>query len=574
MGLSGNFHLLACVDAATTTYVDSGLTNGSYYKYETTALNDNGEGPRSATAVEYPSTVPSAPTNVASVNSQGQGVGGQLTLSWHQSPANVHSNGGSVLIQFDVKDGDSNLVGSVMAVLGQSNYSMPINNLINGQTYTFSVCAVNRDGAGAEAVSPDAIPSGLPDAPSGLTLTNNDPQGAGGEVLITVNALNIASSGSNVHPSDEGSAFDHWQIYRDGAPMESFNGTQFYYGGLVNGQLYNFALAAVNGNGEGSQCTQVGIVPSCYPDAVTGLSAAHGNQQVALSWTRLAVAPSQVASDEGSPILSYNIQRSADGGANWTAIGGTASNVSSFVAMGLTNGTVYSFRISAQNANGMSAPSAPVQCTPSTSPSAVQNVHIVGNASELQIIWDAPANSGGLSYLYDVQVADSEGGVAFMASALSTRYVEATNLAMNIAYTVTIYAYNNVDTNYVMYSTQATTVPNPIEITSLMWDNTQPGLSVMNWDYNSDVYAAIDFLLVIMDQTSNAFCSVFVPASNVIPGETIISNGDGSYSYSFALSSLITEYLALNEAADALKVMAFARNADGISPMSNVVQVR
>jgi hypothetical protein len=265
---------------------------------------------------------------------------------------------------------------------------------------------------------------------------------------------------------------------------------------------------------------------------------------------------------------------SSDGGNTWAAVGGCASNVSSFTKMGLTNGQAYDFRVSAQNANGMSAPSAPVECTPSTSPSAVQNVHIVGNASELQIIWDAPANSGGLPYLYDVQVADSSGGVAFMAGALSTRYVEAANLTMNVAYTVTIYAYNNVDTNYIMYSTQATTVPNPIEITSLVWDNTQPGLSVMNWDYNSDVYAAIDFLLVISDQTSNAFCSVFVPARNAIPGETIVDNGDGSYSYSFALTSLNTECLALNEAADTLKVMAFARNADGISPMSNVAQVR
>ncbi len=125
-----------------------------------------------------------------------------------------------------------------------------------------------------------------------------------------------------------------------------------------------------------------------------------------------------------------------------------------------------------------------------------------------------------------------------------------------------------------MPTTMLITVPNPIEITSLVWDNTQPGLSVMNWDYNSDVYAAIDFLLVISDQTSNAFCSVFVPARNAIPGETIVDNGDGSYSYSFALTSLNTECLALNEAADTLKVMAFARNADGISPMSNVAQVR
>lgn len=77
------------------------------------------------------------------------------------------------MIQFDVKDDDANLVGSVMAQVGQSNYSMPINNLINGQTYSFSVCAVNRDGEGAEAVSPNAVPSGLPDAPAGLTTTNS-----------------------------------------------------------------------------------------------------------------------------------------------------------------------------------------------------------------------------------------------------------------------------------------------------------------------------------------------------------------------------------------------------------------
>jgi hypothetical protein len=574
LGQNGTFHLLATVSAGASSYADSALTNGSYYKYEISALNANGEGPRSATAIEYPSTVPSAPTNIALVNSQGQGFGGELTISWYHPPLLVSTNGGSPVIQFDVTDGDANLVGSVMAVVGQPNYSMPISNLINGQTYAFSVCAVNRDGQGAEALSPNAVPSGLPDAPSGMTLTNADPQGAGGEVLISVNALNVASGVSNVHPSDEGSAFDTFHIYRDGVAMESFNGTQFYYGGLVNGQLYNFALAAVNGNGEGAQCAQAGIVPSCCPDAVTGLSAVHGNSQAALSWTPLAVAASQVASDEGSPILQYQIQRSSDGGTTWNAIGGTASNVSSFVAIGLTNGTVYDFRISAQNANGISAPSAPVQCTPSTSPSAVQNVHIVGMASELHIIWDAPANSGGLPYLYDVEVADSVGGVAFTASALSTRCVEATNLTMNVSYTVTIFAYNSVDTNYVLYSTQSTTIPNPIEITSLEWDNTQSGLSVMKWNYNSDVYAAIDFLLVISDQTSNAFCSVFVPARNAVPGETIVDNGDGSYSYSYALSSLNTACLELNEAADTLKVMAFARNADGISPMSNVAQVR
>jgi hypothetical protein len=60
---------------------------------------------------------------------------------------------------------------------------------------------------------------------------------------------------------------------------------------------------------------------------------------------------------------------SADGGVHWVGVGGCANNVSSFTRTGLTNGHSYDFRVSAQNANGMSAPSAPVTVVPSNSPS-------------------------------------------------------------------------------------------------------------------------------------------------------------------------------------------------------------
>jgi len=83
---------------------------------------------------------------------------------------------------------------------------------------------------------------------------------------------------------------------------------------------------------------------------------------------------------------------------------------------------------------------------------------------------------------------------------------------------VSIYAYNTVDTNCIIYSTQATTVPTPIEITSLEWDNTHATQSIMKWNYASDIFAAIDFLLVIMDVTTGVFSSVFVPAHNAIQG--------------------------------------------------------
>jgi hypothetical protein len=47
-------------------------------------------------------------------------------LSWIQNPANVSASGGDIIIKFDIKDANGNLLGSVMAHAGTSNYEFPI----------------------------------------------------------------------------------------------------------------------------------------------------------------------------------------------------------------------------------------------------------------------------------------------------------------------------------------------------------------------------------------------------------------------------------------------------------------
>jgi hypothetical protein len=173
------------------------LVNGSRYFYAITATNDNGEGPKSSVVSEYPNTVPDAPVITDLANSNSQDVGGELTLSWHHAPANVNYNGGDVIIQFDVKDAIGNLLGSVMAHVATHDYSFPINKLINGQSYTFSVCAVNRDGEGAPATSDPAVPSGLPDAPTGLAATNSNAGFGGTQAFLAFSPLNAATGGAN-----------------------------------------------------------------------------------------------------------------------------------------------------------------------------------------------------------------------------------------------------------------------------------------------------------------------------------------------------------------------------------------
>lgn len=571
--IGSTYTLIRSPTASTFSFNDTGLSNGTVYYYKISAVNGNGEGATSDIVHEYPSETPSAPTNIAITNSNLSGSGEQLTVSWHQVVSDIPSNGGSIVQQFIVVDTADSAVKGVVTATGASDYSFTVANLVNGKPYTFRVRSENRDGLGSYSNSVQMAPSGLPDAPSGLSIVST----TSGTVVISINSLNVASNGTNVHPSNEGSAFDHFQIYIDGSATELFTGTSHTVHGLVNGQQYSVKVSAVNGNGEGSQSSAVNCIPSTIPDAVTGLTAVHGNQSVALTWDLLAIAPSVNASNEGSAITNYMLSMSSDGGSHYDMVAVMPSTVSTTTVHALTNGSQYSFNITAFNARGDTTCTA-VSAVPSTSPSAVRNTHIVANASELHVIWDKPSDvggvpSGGLAYLYHVTVTDQmSGDIVSVADGLTVPFVEVQNLATNHVYSIAIYAYNNVDTNYIVYTTQTNTTPTPVEITSLAWDSGEAG-TVLTWDYNSDVFAAIDFLMVIMDVTTGVFSSVFVPAYNAVDNETITYNQNGSYSYAFAVTHLNTETLSL-ASTDRLKVMIFARNADGISPMSNVVQVR
>jgi len=140
------------------------------------------------------------------------------------------------------------------------------------------------------------------------------------------------------------------------------------------------------------------------PGAPTAVSATRGNAQAIVSFT----AP---ASDGGSSITSYTVTSSPG---SFTASGAT----SPITVTGLTNGTAYTFTVTATNSVGTSITSSPSSSvTPATTPSAPTITGITPGNGQLSVAFSAGADGGSAitSYKYS-----TDGGATFTTRATGT----------------------------------------------------------------------------------------------------------------------------------------------------------
>jgi hypothetical protein len=313
-------------------------------------------------------------------------------------------------------------------------------------SYTFNVSAGNMtapattiDYGPAGASNAVTVPAtGVPDAPTSVTAT----PGNQSAVLSWVAPVSSGSSPISGYRVEAG-------LFGSGSAQQTISTGPEARGagvtGLVNGTRYEFRVYALNASGQSAPGTADTTPVPVVPGPPTGVLATRGNAQVTLSWT-------PPADNGGSPISDYKIVAFPVGGTSSTYFISTAGNpnFNRTDITGLTNGTTYTFDVSAGNKTGPGAttaygnPGRSNAATPATVPGAPTGLSATPRHQSVTLRWTAPLSNGGDPITgYRVAVSPFIAGSPFTVPGSDTVYT-VNGLTNGTSYTFTVTAFNTV----------------------------------------------------------------------------------------------------------------------------------
>jgi fibronectin type 3 domain-containing protein len=372
-----------------TSYVDTGLTNGTTYYYVVSALNFGGESGNSGQVAAMPKATvaaPPAPTGLVAWPGDAK-----VGLTW-----NASAGATSYRVKRSTVNGGPY---TVLSTVTTTSYAS--GGLTNGTTYYYVVSALNSGGESPNSTQVAATPQAPPPpAPTGLAATPGD-----GQVALTWTASAGATSYRVKRSTVNGGPY---------TTVGSPTATSYTDPGLTNGTTYYYVVSAVNSAGESPNSAQATAMPKAAvtpPAAPTGVAATPGDAQVALTWTA------------SSGATSYNVKRSTVNGGPYTTVGNPTST--SFTDLGLTNGTTYYYVVSALNSGGESANSAQVAAMPKATvlpPAAPTGLAGAAGDGQVALTWNA--SSGATSYRVKRSTVNG-GPYTTVGSPTSTSYTDA-----------------------------------------------------------------------------------------------------------------------------------------------------
>jgi O-glycosyl hydrolase len=452
-----------------TAFTDTGLTNGTTYYYQVSAVSAGGESSRSAEA----SATPVAPgTVILAIDSGGPANGsfiadtdfnggntftssypintsnvtnpapqavyqsvryGNFTytipnlapsasytvrlhfaeIAWNSAGSrvfNVAINGTLVLSNFDIyAAAGSSLIAIVRPFTATATSAGQI-------VIQFTSIVDSADVGGIEIITAGGVSA--PPAPTGLTAT-------AGNAQVTLNwTASTGATSYNIYRSTT-SGGEGGTPYRTGVSTTSFTDT-----GLTDGTTYYYQVTAVNSGGESPKSSEASATPNLAPPAApTNVTATAGNTQVTLNWTASTGA------------TSYNIYRSTTSGGEGSTPYRAGVSSTSFTDTGLTNGTTYFYQVTAVNGGGESPKSSEASATPNLAPPAAPT-NVTATASNTQVTLNWTASTGATSYnIYRSTTSGGEGSTPYRTGVSTTSFTD-TGLTNGTTYFYQVTAVN------------------------------------------------------------------------------------------------------------------------------------
>ena len=307
--------------STSTSYMVTGLTNGTAYVFDVAAINAAGTGSYSTTSTAVtPSTVPGAPTGTTATAGSSQ-----ASVTW-TAPA---STGGSAITGYTVTAGDATTPANGGETCTTATTSCTVTGLNPGDAYTFTVTATNVAGTGAaSSASSSVTPSTVPGAPTDATATAGSSQAS-----VTWTAP--ASTG--------GSAIVGYTVTSTPGSLSCTTATTACtVTGLTNGTAYAFTVVATNADG-------TGLASAPSTSIIVGETPAFTSSSTASFTT--GTAGSFAVTTAGTPVPALSEAGTLPGGLSFHDNGNGTATLSGTPGVGGTS----SISITATNGVGANA---------------------------------------------------------------------------------------------------------------------------------------------------------------------------------------------------------------------------
>ena len=383
----------------TTSYLDTGLTNGATYYYKVSAVNAAGESGQSVEVNATPTggTVPQTPTGVTAL-----GGSTQVTVGWIASAGAASYN-----VYRGLTPGGEGSTPYKSSITATSYIDTAVTN---GTMYYYRVSAVNSVGESGQSVEVSAAPhstdvsaiyrvncgggavgsfsadsffvGGIPWSTTQQMdtsrATNPAPASAYQTVRYDPSQFSYVFPGLTVgaayrvrlhmiEPFSTSFGTRPMNIDINGSRVLAAYDPAIAAGGSFKAVIPEFTIPAdsagkikitftrINGDVPCVAAIEILTDSPQAPSTPTGVTATAGNAQVTVAWNAVSGA------------ASYNLYRSTTPGGEGTVPYKAGLTAISMVDTGLANGTTYYYRVSAVNAAGESGQSVEVSTTPRSS---------------------------------------------------------------------------------------------------------------------------------------------------------------------------------------------------------------